>query len=114
MKQKDLALIFGSIAAFTIIWVGFSLWHVYTTSTIKEPLTSQLLQIPGTFDTNVIDELKKRTSLNASTQTLSPATPSAQEEPLSQLKEINTASSTPLLAPETPQTPTSSTSGGGI
>ena len=50
MKQKDLALIFGSIAAFTILWVGFSLWHVYTTSTIKEPLTSQLLQIPGTFD----------------------------------------------------------------
>lgn len=110
MKQKDVAIIFGSIATFTIFWVGFSLWHVYTTSTIKEPLTSQLLQIPGTFDTAVIDALKQRTTLSSQNISLTPATGSAQERTLT--FPTSSESATLLSPPNTP-TPISSSSAGG-
>lgn len=117
MKQKDLAIIFGSIAIFTIIWVGFSLWHAYTTSTIKEPLTSQLLQIPGTFNTQVINDLKQRTNISSNNLTLRPATPSGTIEntPSSLLspKASFSATPTPIVAPIITTTPQSSPSAGG-
>lgn len=117
MKQKDLAIIFGSIAVFTILWVGFGLWHAYTTSTIKEPLTSQLLQIPGTFNTQVINALKQRTSISSTNLTLRPATPSGttEETPSSLLtpQASGSATPTPTLAPLLSPAPFSSPSAGG-
>jgi hypothetical protein len=117
MKQKDLAIIFGSIAIFTILWVGFSLWHAYTTSTIKEPLTSQLLQIPGTFNTQVINDLKQRTNISSNNLTLRPATPSGttQDTPSSLLspKASLSATPTPTALPILNPVPLSSPSAGG-
>jgi hypothetical protein len=112
MKQKDLAIILGSMAVFTLLWVGFGLWHIYTTSTIKEPITSQLLQIPGTFNTGVIDNLKKRTSVTSQNVTLQAATPSAEEQLPTLLSPTSSLSASPT--PELSPSPTSTTSGGGI
>lgn len=119
MKQKDLAIIFGSIAIFTILWVAFGLWHAYTTSTIKDPLTTQLLQIPGTFNTQVINDLKQRTTISSNNIILRPATssgtienvPSALLTPNSSLSATPTPTALPILSPAPQSSPSA---GGGV
>ena len=102
MKQKDLVYILTSIATFTFFWIGFSLWHVYTTSTLKDPLASQLAQVPATFSTDVLVELKKRKTIIPQT-TLTSATLSASPiltpTPLQTASPSSTPTSSPILLP---------------
>lgn len=66
------------IAVFTLfvtgIWVGLSIYHNFSSSTISKDLDIQIVSIDDTFDTSAIDILKKKQLLDVSlSQTVSTA-----------------------------------------
>lgn len=58
--QKDIFYISLSSFILVVAWVGFSVYHKWTTTTISEDLQMQLTPIDATFDTQVIQKLKSR------------------------------------------------------
>ena len=60
MKQKDFLIILVPAFILTILWVVFSIYHNYVTSTIKDPLTFQTIPIDGKFDKLTIENIKNR------------------------------------------------------
>ncbi len=60
MKQKDFLIILVPAFILTILWVIFSVYHNYVTSTIKDPLTFQTIPIDGKFDKLTIESIKNR------------------------------------------------------
>ncbi len=64
MKQKDLIILLAPLFILTILWVVFNVYHNYVTSTIKDPLSIQIIPIEGKFDTNTIEKVKSRQRIN--------------------------------------------------
>lgn len=64
MKQKEILIILIPSFVLTILWVIFTIYHNHVTSTIKNPLTIQIIPIEGKFDTNTIEALKNRQRIN--------------------------------------------------
>ena len=60
MKQKDLLIILVPLFVLTVLWVVFNIYHNYVTSTIKDPLSIQIIPIEGKFDTNTVNKIKSR------------------------------------------------------
>lgn len=60
MKQKDLLFLVISTFIIVIAWIGFSIYHNSTTSTIPSQLNTQIIPIPPDFDTKTINTLKAR------------------------------------------------------
>lgn len=60
MKQKDFLIILVPLFVLTVLWVVFNIYHNYVTSTIKDPLSIQIIPIEGKFDTNTINKIKNR------------------------------------------------------
>lgn len=86
MKKRELVTILGSLLVLTILWVVFTIYHNLTTSTIKDPLTIQIIPISGKFDTKTLDDLKKRDQINPDYQAKANPSPSpeANNNPTSQ------------------------------
>ena len=96
MKQKDLILILIPAFITTVLWVVFSVYHSYITSTIKEPLNTLIIPIKGTFDTISIDQIKARNNVSpiyeinnivgiTPTPTPTPTTPAEQVAPTEEI-----------------------------
>ena len=66
MKQKDLLIILIPAFILTVLWVIFSIYHNFVSSTIKDPLTYQIIPIEGKFDNDTIDNLKSRARVEPS------------------------------------------------
>ncbi len=64
MKQKDFLIILVPLFILTVLWVIFNIYHNYVTSTIKDPLSIQIIPIVGKFDTQVLNRLKGRERIN--------------------------------------------------
>lgn len=64
MKQKDFLIILVPAFILTILWVVFSIYHNYVTSTVKDPLTFQTIPIDGKFDKLTIENIKNRQRIN--------------------------------------------------
>ncbi len=90
MKQKDILIILIPVFIITILWVIFSIYHNYVTSTIKDPLTYQIIPIDGSFNTEGINMIKSRknfdpaytfqgTSETSPTPTIEEVTPIEEE-----------------------------------
>ena len=60
MKQRDILFLVISTFVLIAVWIGFSIYHASSTSTIEEPLLIQITAIKPTFDTKTISNLKKR------------------------------------------------------
>lgn len=60
MKQKDIFLILVPSFILVVLWVIFSIYHNFVSSTISQPLTSQIRPIQGTFDMKEIEAIKQR------------------------------------------------------
>ncbi|MBI2621138.1 MAG: hypothetical protein HYW63_00635 [Candidatus Levybacteria bacterium] len=99
MKQRDFLIILSSFFILTVLWVIFNIYHSFVTSTIKDPLSVQIIPIEGTFDLNTINKLKarKRVSPLYEIQPQISGVPEELEE-----TEISTQSSE-ILPTETPQ-----------
>ena len=64
MKQKDILLIVVPTFIMVVLWIAFSIYHNHVSSTIKDPLSTQIEPISATFDTKTLDNLKQRERLN--------------------------------------------------
>jgi hypothetical protein len=60
MKQKDIILLLVPSFLLVLVWIGFSIYHNFVTSTISQTLNIQILPIAPTFDTKTIAKLKGR------------------------------------------------------
>lgn len=60
MKQRDLLTVLIPLFILTLLWVTFTIYHNLSTSTIQDPLTIQIIPIPGSFDLKTLDSLKNR------------------------------------------------------
>jgi hypothetical protein len=63
MKQRDILMIIVPLFILTVLWVMFTIYHNYTTSTIQDPLSIQIIPIDGNFDTKTLDKLKQRQNI---------------------------------------------------
>ncbi len=98
MKQKDLTILLISLFVLTILWVIFNIYHSYVTSTIKDPLTVQIIPIEGKFDKNTIEKLKSRQRINPLYEIQAEVTPGPS--PTIQLSPIPTEEISPTPEPE--------------
>jgi len=60
MKKQEILTILIPTFICIIAWIGFNIYHSAVTSTITSEESIQILPISATFNTNVIEELKKR------------------------------------------------------
>jgi len=110
MKQKDLLIILIPTFILTVLWVIFSIYHNYTTSTITDPLTIQVVPIAGSFDTNAISKIKDRQLINplyqsqnqgaVTSPTPTPATPTPTVENGPSVTPTESITPTPIISPE--------------
>lgn len=73
MRKNDLTIFLTSILVFVCLWIGFNIYHNSVSSTITPSVNIQIAPISPTFDTKIIDELKKRESVTPIFQ-LNPST----------------------------------------
>jgi hypothetical protein len=59
--QKDLTLLSFSLFVIVAIWIAFSLYGIYVTSTISDTLQTQIIPIDNRFSAESISTLRKRT-----------------------------------------------------
>ncbi|RJQ35881.1 hypothetical protein C4559_05985 [Candidatus Microgenomates bacterium] len=60
MKQKEILFMLVSTFVLVTLWVGFSIYHSFVSSTIQEPLKIQIQPISPNFDDKAIQSFKKR------------------------------------------------------
>lgn len=60
MKRSEIILVLISTTVIVFAWVAFSVYHNFITSTIPETVNTNIQPINPNFDTQTIDELKKR------------------------------------------------------
>jgi len=81
MKQKKLAILLVPIFILTILWVIFNVYHSHVDSTIDVPLTTQIIPIEGTFNTDAIDKIKERNRIDAANEFSAPETEDLSPNP---------------------------------
>jgi len=111
-KITQLDVLYLSISMFVIVvvWIAFSLYHSYVTSTISDDLQMKITPIDGTFDSATIKKLKSRTQvepLSAINAASSSATPSPSPTPTEGNAEVTPSEElTPTEEPTGTITPT--------
>ncbi len=101
MKRRDVLIILASIFIFVFIWIGFNIYHNSVKSTISDSVSIQISPLSPSFDTNVIDKLKKRQSVTSVYQTTANELPPNQEiQPVVTPPIIGTGSATQEASPE--------------
>lgn len=60
MKQKDILLLLIPFSLLIVLYIGFSIYHNFVTSTIPEVLNIQITPISPDFDQKAIMDIKKR------------------------------------------------------
>lgn len=63
MKKNDILILLIPSVLIVILWVIFSIYHNYVTSTISDSVNAQILSINPDFNLNIINDLKKRNSI---------------------------------------------------
>jgi hypothetical protein len=59
-KRKDVIVTLWMTFLTVVAWIGFGIYHIWTTSTISEIDISAISPINPNFDTSVINSLKSR------------------------------------------------------
>lgn len=59
-----------------VAWIGFSIYHQHTTSTISEQTSLQIVQITPSFNLKAVDSINKRKRVETDLQQVTvPSTP---------------------------------------
>lgn len=61
MKQDEILFFLGSAVIVVFAWIAFTILHNSLTSTISGTVLQTIMPIDPTFNTKVIDAMKKRT-----------------------------------------------------
>ncbi len=64
MKRKDILIILIPSLIVVILWVIFSVFHNYINSTIPNDINMQILSINPDFDTDTINKIKSRSTID--------------------------------------------------
>lgn len=64
MKQKDILLLIVPMFVFTVIWILFSIYHNFATTTISKGLNKNITPISPDFDLTIIESLKAREKIS--------------------------------------------------
>lgn len=83
MKKKEVIYLLISTALLVFAWIGFSVYHNYTASTIKPAVGIQIAPIDPSFDAKTINSIKQR----------------IQVDPLFEIEKKATRSATPTPTP---------------
>lgn len=62
--HRDVLSILISSFIVVVFWIGSNIYHIWATSTIDENVQNKLKPIAGSFDMQVLTNLKKRTQIN--------------------------------------------------
>jgi hypothetical protein len=81
MKQKDILAIAILLFIFTFVWIGGSIYHSASNSTISEKVNNDITPIPPNFNVKVIEKIKERKKINPSLE-LEGITPTPTPLPL--------------------------------
>lgn len=107
MKKHEMLFLIISMFTLTVLWIAFSVYHNFVTSTIPEGQAQRIAPITPNFDTKVIEQLKKREKLSAFTQiqiTSAPSPIATVQATLTPTPQITTP--TPSSTPSGSLTPT--------
>ena len=63
MKKNDILILLVPMCIIAILWVVFSIYHSFVTSTIPESLNTQIIEISPNFDMNAIEKIKQRSAV---------------------------------------------------
>ena len=66
MKQKDILIIVILFFISSLVWIGTSIYHSGTNSTISETTNNNIAPIDPTFNTKTIEKLKTRKRVSPS------------------------------------------------
>jgi hypothetical protein len=104
MKRQEAMFILIATFVVVIAWIAFAIYESFNNSTISKTLSVQISPISATFNTKIIDTVKKRQQVNPLNleivATPTPASREAQTIPSAQ---------TPTPIPTTPIASTSAT-----
>lgn len=86
----------------TVIWIASNVYHSYATSTIDPILTTQIEEIPASFDAEVISDLKSRQIIEPDITQSSVVVPASDEtgEIIESANPIPTEEPVPTLTPQ--------------
>lgn len=97
MKHKEYLIILISLLLIAVLWVGFNIYHNYTTSNIDPNDNMTVIPINKSFDQDTINQIKNRKRVDVKLDSIknAPATPS----PTITITPTVTASSSPTISP---------------
>lgn len=97
MKRKDILMFLVPTFIFVVAWIGFTIYHNVTSSTVSEVLNIQSSPISPNFDVATIEKLKSRKNVAPIYQVGAPANvpgqPIATPTPVSSTASAQTATS---------------------
>lgn len=79
MNKNTLLLLSFATFITVVAWIGFSIHHNLTTSTISETENLQIIPIDPSFDTQTIQSLMERTKINPIFEIDPASVPSSEE-----------------------------------
>ena len=88
--QKDILYITISSFILVALWIGFNLYHTYTTSTIEPELQTEINPIDSRFDTDTINQLKSRKTVTPVYQIDATSSAVLEQKPVNQATESAT------------------------
>jgi hypothetical protein len=100
LKRRDVLIILWMTFITVVAWIGFSIYHISVTSTIKDIDASAIAPIDPNFDMGTINKLKSREKVEpvyqfSETTAENVATPSASGSNATETAEI---SPTPIVS----------------
>ncbi len=60
MKQNDILILLIPACVIVFVWIAFSVYHSFITSTIPETIHMQITPLKPNFDSQIVEELKRR------------------------------------------------------
>lgn len=109
MKKKEVMYLLISTVLLVFAWIGFSVYHNYTASTIKPAVGFQIAPIDPSFDIKTIESIKQRIQVDPLFE-IQVSTPSATPSPTSIPTPTPSIKPSITISPTTTPTATNSAS----
>lgn len=83
MKQNQFLVILILLLIFVVVWIGENVYHSLNKSTISDATSQEIAPINPTFNVKIIEELKKRETVNPDFELENVPTPALSKAPIS-------------------------------
>lgn len=83
MKKNQLLIILVLLLITVVVWIGGNVYHNLNKSTISEATSQEIIPIDPTFNTQIIEKLKKRVRVNPNFELVNVPTSAPSKESVS-------------------------------